>query len=420
MSEKNYLNLLNNQSSKKQNLVCDICNEKDDYILCNECFGKFDKEAKSYMKQTKEQNDELKKSIEFIYYSNKKDIEKYNRICKRNINIENLKRLINIKKNKVELVNENIEIIIKNKDIINSKFNDTISKIDEIKKNSCEILKNQQKMSDYLNNTNLNKIKFVKIYMTKLLKFLFSGSIYKISEIFQKDEYSSLNLGKKIENNTFDEIPNILSTKYKHSNYDQIEEDQELFLEKNLKITQIFNNYKLNPFQFTICKNLKENERIYEEKLKLYEINIYIQKIMMFCKLISKFLAIKIPCENFDVQNMTISDNSDFSSKIKKIFIRESFNSIEESDIFSGYLTLERNLNLIKDNLGIKYNKEISKNIDISNILNMDPFIKYCGLQFVLKSFGEFSLDISQNAKVAPVEIQNYGGVIKIINDYVK
>jgi len=352
-------NHLNKNDSKS--VICDICYNFDDFSFCGNCFNKFNSKILRYKANTKKDNIELNNAIKEYIEKRKIEIENFNKISSIKSNIENLKKLIKTSKNRINKNIQNLEILKTQKKSIEDKMKNFEENISTLNNSINLNKKNNQSISEIIQKRLSEKNVSIKNFFKKLLNLIFCGNnIFLFSEIFEKDEYVLPTLDKEHNSKKkfFDDFSNVLSTEIKSFENFSIEEHKkpENF-EKLLKIKESIINYNMNPFPYLNDKNLNESEKDFYNNIYVCEINNYVHKIILFTKIAAKFLNIKLPCNIESDCEMEISDNFDFSAERKKLNIADDYLKFNESSTFSSLLALDKNLNFIKDIIGVKAKK---------------------------------------------------------------
>ncbi len=354
-----------NKSLKKDKeslkILCDFCYNNDEFSLCADCFNKFNSKILRYKGNIRKENYELNNSIKEYIDKRKNEIEKFNKIYSRKSNIENLKKIIKISKLRVNKNKENIQNLKNRKICIENKIINLEENVLDLNNSIISFRKNNHHVSETIQKKILEKNIQIKNFFKKLIKLLFCGNnIYFFSEIFEKDEYilPTLDKGHSNKKKYFDDFSNILSTEVKSNENYGLDDNKKFYqFEKYLKIKESIINYNMNPYPYSNQKNLKPENIEFFNKIYVGEINNYVHKIILFVKIASKFLNIKLPCTIESENRMEISDNSDFNEEKRILFIADEFNNFNESNTFSALLALDKNLNFVKDFIGIKIKK---------------------------------------------------------------
>lgn len=346
-------------SQKATELICDICYNTDEFNLCRICFEKFNSLTYKHKLSVDKNNDELQHYVNDFFEKRKNDMEKYNRLVSKKSNIENLKRLINLSKTRIIKTKENIDNIKIHKKNIENKIKSIEENICDINKSILLHKKNNKSLAETIEKKNSHKHILVKNFFKKLLNIIFCpNKIYLFSEIFEKDEYVLPTIEKDVKKKKyFDDFSNILSTEIKsHEKYFSLDEHKKhINMEKYLKTKDSIINYNMNPFPFMKFSDMKPGDKDFYGKCYIYEVNNYVHKILLFVKSAGKFLNVKMPCNIESEYDMLITDSFDFCSELKKLIIKDNdYSNFNESETFSSYLSLDKNLIFLKDILHIK------------------------------------------------------------------
>jgi hypothetical protein len=365
---------LNKQKQDCQSLVCEICYNYDEFSLCGECLNKFNSKILRFKANTKKDNFELNNALKDYIEKRKNEIEKFNKISARKSNINNLNKLVSLSKSRIKKNKANSENLKTQKQSIENKIKNFEENILTLNNSIISFKKSNANIGEIMQKKNSEKNICIKNFFKKILKLIFCGNkIYLFAEIFEKDEYvlPSLDKAAGSRKKFFDDFSNILSTEVKSFENFSIEDPKKPHLfEKYLKTKDSVINYNMNPYPFSNEKDLKQQEKDFFNKLYVYEINNYVHKLILLAKFSAKFLNIKLPCDIESENHMQISDNFDFSCEIKKLLIPDNYANFNETATFAALLTLDKNLNFIKDYLGIK----IKKSGLLSNYFNASKY----------------------------------------------
>lgn len=345
-----------------QSQVCEICYNPDEFSLCGDCFNKFNSKILRYKANTKKDNFELNNAIKEYIEKRKNEIEQFNKVTARRSNIANLHKLISVSKSRIKKNKENLENLATLKQSVENKIKNFEEDINLLNNSLISFKKSNANIGEILHKRSSEKNICIKNFFKKLLKLIFCGNkIYLFAEIFEKDEYVLPTIDKAAGSRKkfFDDFSNVLSTENKTFENFCIEDHKKPhYFEKYLKTKDSVINYNMNPYPYSADKSLaKQHEKDFFNKLYVYEINNYVHKIILFAKVAAKFLNIKLPCSIESESNMEITDNFDFSCEIKELVIPDNYAKFNESAAFAALLALDKNLNFIKDNLGIKIKK---------------------------------------------------------------
>jgi len=371
--------LAKHQSTKQtidfQNLICEICYNTDEFSLCGNCFNKFNSKILRFKANTKKDNFELSIAIKEYIEKRKSEIEKFHKISARKSNIQNINKLINATRSRVNKNKQNLESLKTQK----QNFENNIYNLEEnttlLNNSNIEFKKCNSNISEILQKKISEKIICDKNFFKKLLNLIFCGNkIFLFAEIFEKDEYvlPSLDKAAGSRKKFFNDFSNILSTEAKSFDNFCIEDHKKsLYFEKHLKTKDSVINYNMNPYPYSADKTLlKQHEKDFFNKLFVYEINNYVHKLLLFAKIAAKYLNIKLPCDIESESNLEISDNFDFSCESKKLLVSDNYANFNESATFAAMLALDKSIKFIKDYLTIK----VKKSEQFSNYYNSNNY----------------------------------------------